>query len=253
MLFDSHAHYNDSKFDEDRIELLSSMPQNNVGLIMNAADSVASVKEILSLCDKFPFIYGSCGVHPENTMNMTDDDIDILRNYTNNEKIKAIGEIGLDYYWDDVPRDIQKKWFIKQLELANEVDLPVIIHDRDAHGDTVDILRQNMKTGGVLHCFSGSREMARDVLDMGMYIAFGGTATFKNARRVQEVLEYVPMDRIMIETDCPYLAPEPHRGKKNSSLYIHYVCEKIAEIKGITAKEVEEITFENAKKCYKIQ
>lgn len=253
MLFDSHAHYNDSKFDEDRIELLSLMQQNNIGFIMNAADSIESVKDILALCEKFPFIYGSCGVHPENTLDMTEADIEVLRSYAGNERIKAIGEIGLDYYWDDVPRDIQKKWFARQLELANEVDLPVIIHDRDAHGDTVDILRQNLKTGGVLHCFSGSREMARDVLDMGMYIAFGGTSTFKNARRVQEVIDYVPLDRMMIETDCPYLAPEPHRGKKNSSLYIHYVCEKIAEIKGVSAKEVEDITFANAKTCYKIQ
>ena len=252
MIFDSHAHYNDSKFDEDRDQLLSSMQENNVGYIMNAADSMESIEKILDLCNKFPFMYASVGVHPENTAQMTDKDIKLLRNYTSHEKVKAIGEIGLDYYWDDVERSTQKEWFIRQIELANEVKLPIIVHDRDAHGDTVDVLKQHLKTGGVLHCFSGSREMARDVLNLGMYIAFGGTLTFKNARRVREVMEYVPLDRILVETDCPYLAPEPFRGKKNSSLYIPYILDVMAEIKGVTPHDAEEITCLNAKKCFGI-
>lgn len=252
MIFDSHAHYNDSKFNDDRLELLAKMPENNIGYIMNAADSMESIEKILPLCEKFPFMYMSVGVHPENADKITEKDIDIMRGYTSHEKVKAIGEIGLDYYYDDIPRDIQKKWFIRQLELANEVSLPVIIHDREAHGDTVDILKQNLKTGGVLHCFSGSREMARDVLNMGMYIAFGGTLTFKNARRVREVLEYVPLGSILVETDSPYLAPEPYRGKRNSSLYIPHILEIMAQIKGISVSEAEEITLENAKKCFDI-
>lgn len=252
MIFDSHAHYNDSKFNEDRDQILSSMTENGIGYIMNAADSMESVKKIMALCEKFPFMYMSIGVHPENTAHMTEDDIELLKKYAEYEKVKAIGEIGLDYYWDDVERDIQKKWFIRQLELANSLNLPVIIHDREAHGDTVDILKNHLKTGGVLHCFSGSREMAKEVLDMGMYLAFGGTLTFKNARKSREVLEYVPLDRILVETDCPYLAPEPNRGKRNCSLYIPYILETMAEIKGITKEEAEEITYNNAKKCFNI-
>ena len=252
MIFDSHAHYNDSKFNEDRDQILSSMTENGIGYIMNAADSMESIKKIMDLCEKFPFMYMSIGVHPENTADMTEDDIELLKKYAEYEKVKAIGEIGLDYYWDDVERDIQKKWFIRQIELANSLNLPVIIHDREAHGDTIDILKKYLKTGGVLHCFSGSREMAKEVLDMGMYLAFGGTLTFKNARKSREVLEYVPLDRILVETDCPYLAPEPNRGKRNSSLYIPYILETMAQIKGITKEEAEEITYNNARKCFNI-
>ena len=197
-------------------------------------------------------MYMSVGVHPEHTGTMTDEDMDILKSYTDHEKVKAIGEIGLDYYYDDVEKSIQKNWFIRQIELANQVSLPVIVHDREAHGDTLDILKNHLKTGGVLHCFSGSREMAREVIDMGMYIAFGGTLTFKNARRVREVMEYVPLEWILVETDCPYLAPEPNRGKRNSSLYIPHILETMADIKGISVQEAEEITCNNAKKCFGI-
>lgn len=252
MIFDSHAHYNDSRFDEDRISLLGELPENNIGYIMNAADSMDSIKNILPLCEKFPFMYMSVGVHPENTRDMTEADIALLSDYTKLKKVKAIGEIGLDYYYDDVEKSIQKKWFIRQIELANETNLPIIVHDREAHGDTVDILKKHCKTGGVLHCFSGSREMAKQVIDMGMYISFGGTLTFKNARKVREVFEYVPLDRILVETDCPYLAPEPYRGKRNSSLYIPYILNIMAEIKGISCEAAEEITFNNAKKCFNI-
>lgn len=254
MLFDSHAHYDDEKFNDDRDLILSQMQENNVGLIMNACAAMSDLEAISALCARYPFVYGAVGVHPSDCAELTEADMQTLADAAQNPKIKAIGEIGLDYYYDDVPREVQKKWFSRQTELARELKMPVIIHDREAHGDTMDILKScgAKDCGGVLHCFSGSTEMAREVLNLGMYIAFGGSLTFKNARKTVEAAEYVPIDRIMIETDSPYLAPEPMRGKRNSSLYIHYVAEKIAEIKGMSADEVERITFENAKMCFGI-
>lgn len=255
MIFDSHAHYNDSRFDEDRDDVISSMPEQNVGYIMNVADSMESIKRVLAIADKYPFVYASVGVHPEAVGNLTENDIQKLAEYTREKKVKAIGEIGLDYYYDDVERDVQKKWFARQIELAGEVGLPIIVHDRDAHKDCLDILKASAvkKVGGILHCFSGSCETAREVLELGMYIGIGGTLTFKNARRVREVARYVPLDRIVLETDCPYLAPEPYRGKRNSSDLIRYVAEMLAQIKGVSQEKVEKITLENAKKCYGIE
>ena len=254
MLFDSHAHYDDSRFNEDRFLVIDSMKDNNVGGIMNACAALSDIPLILEMADKYPFMYASVGVHPSDVEELSEDKIEIIKNAARHEKVKAIGEIGLDYYYDDVPRDIQKKWFIRQIELAKELNLPIIVHDRESHQDTVDILKStNAQTvGGVLHCFSGSREMAKEILGLGFYIAFGGTLTFKNARRAVEVAEYVPLDRILIETDSPYLAPVPERGKRNDSRLIKYVAEKLAEIKGLTTKEIEEITFNNAKKCFRI-
>lgn len=255
MIFDSHAHYNDSKFNEDRDTVINALTQNNVGYVMNVADSMDSLEKVLAIADKYEFVYASVGVHPEETGGLTEEDMKTLKKYAELPKVKAIGEIGLDYYWDSVERDIQKKWFARQIELAKEVNLPIIIHDREAHGDCVDILRsmKACEVGGILHCFSGSCEMARDVLNMGMYIGIGGTVTFKNARKVKEVAEYVPLDRIVLETDAPYLAPEPFRGQRNTSAYIKYVIEEIAKIKGIAPLEVEEVTFRNAMECYKIK
>ena len=255
MLFDSHAHYNDEKFNDDRDELLSSMPENNVGLIMNSCSSLDEVPLIFDICEKYPFIYASVGIHPHEVENVTEDDMTRLKEYAKNSKVKAIGEIGLDYYYDFSPRDVQKKWFARQVEVAKELNMPVIIHDRDAHKDCMDILRDcNVReTGGVFHCYAGSVEMAREILDWGMYIAFGGTLTFKNSVRPVEVAKYVPLDRIVIETDSPYLTPVPHRGKRNSSLYVHYVAEKLAEIRGMSAEEIENITYENAKRCFKME
>lgn len=255
MLFDSHAHYNDEKFDADRDELLSSMPENNVGLIMNSCSSLDEVPLIFDICKKYPFVYASVGIHPHEVENMTEEDIITIKEYAKNPKVKAIGEIGLDYYYDFSPRDIQKKWFARQVELAKELNMPVIIHDRDAHKDCMDILRacNVSETGGVFHCYAGSVETAREILDWGMYIAFGGTLTFKNSVRPVELARYVPLDRIVIETDSPYLTPVPHRGKRNSSLYIHYVAEKLAEIRGMSAEEIENITYENAKRCFKME
>ena len=252
MIFDSHAHYNDKAFDEDIHELLSSMPENNVGYIMNACSSLDETERILRLCEEYSFIYGAVGIHPECAC-LCDNGVEqeICR-IAAHDKIRAIGEIGLDYYWDTVPRDIQKECFDAQLSIAQKLNMPVIIHDREAHKDSLDIAALHKGLVGVFHCFSGSREMAREVLDLGYYIAFGGSLTFKNNVKTTEVAKYVPLDRIVIETDCPYLTPVPYRGKRNSSLYLHYVVDKIAEIKGITAEEVETATFENAKKLFRI-
>lgn len=254
MLFDSHAHYDDAKFDEDRDAVLSAMTQNNVGLIMNACASMEDIAAIDAMTKKYPFVYGALGVHPSDCGGLCEADMQTIAKGCENEKIKAIGEIGLDYYYDDVERQVQKKWFARQIELAKELNLPIIVHDREAHADTMDILRSvgAADCGGVLHCFSGSKQMARDVLDLGMYIAFGGSLTFKNARKTVEVAEYVPLENILIETDSPYLAPVPMRGKRNSSLFIHYVAERLAEIKGVSVETVEDITFCNGKKCFNI-
>lgn len=255
MLFDSHAHYNDKKFDGDRDAVLSVMQENNVGLIMNSCSDLNEVPDIFAICEKYPFVYASVGIHPHEVENLTAEDMDKLKEYAKNPKVKAIGEIGLDYFYDLSPRDTQKKWFAAQVDIARELNMPVIIHDRDAHKDTMDILRDhNVKeTGGVFHCYAGSVEMAKEILDWGMYIAFGGSLTFKKSVRPAEVAEYVPLERIVIETDCPYLTPEPHRGKRNSSLYIHYVAEKLAQIKGVSVDEIERATFENAKRCFGIE
>ena len=238
MLFDSHAHYNDERFDEDRFELLSQMRENNVGLIMNSCSSLDEIPLIFEICEKFPFVYASAGIHPHEVENVKESDMETLKEYTKNPKVKAIGEIGLDYYYDFSPRETQKKWFARQVDVARELNLPVIIHDRDAHKDSMDILRDHKvsEVGGVFHCYAGSVEMAREILDGGMYIAFGGSLTFKNSVRPVEVAKYVPLDRILIETDSPYLTPVPHRGKRNSSLYIHYVAEKLAEVRGVSVE-----------------
>ncbi len=255
MLFDSHAHYNDERFSGDVFDVLGSMKENNVGYIMNACSSMEEIPYILKLSQEFPFLYASVGVHPHEVYNMTDADLEKLAELSKHEKVKAIGEIGLDYYYDNSPRDVQREWFARQIELAKEVNLPIIIHDRDAHKDTMDILKaHNAKVcGGVFHCYSGSAEMAKEVVDMGLYIAFGGSVTFKNAKKVQEAAAVVPLEKILIETDCPYLTPEPHRGKRNSSLFIHYVAQKLSQIKGVSVEEIEKITCENAKKCFSIE
>lgn len=254
MLFDSHAHYNDERFNDDRDEILSSMSENNVGLILNSCSSLDEIDDIFAICKKYSFVYASVGIHPHEAENVTEKDMDRLIEYSKQPFVKAIGEIGLDYYYDFSPRETQQKWFAHQVDIARELNMPVVIHDRDAHKDTMDILRtHNIKEiGGVFHCYAGSVEMAREILDWGMYIAFGGTLTFKKSVRPVEVAKYVPLDRIVIETDSPYLTPEPNRGKRNSSLYIHYVAEKLAEIKGLSVDEIEQATFENAKKCFNI-
>lgn len=252
MIFDSHAHYNDEAFEADADSVLSSMKENNVGYIMNACSKLSEMDRILKLCTRYPEVYGSVGIHPECACKWTDDIQTQMTEYAAMDKICAIGEIGLDYYWDSVPRAVQKECFDAQLSLAEKLHMPVIIHDREAHKDSLDIVSLHKGLQGVFHCFSGSREMARQVLDCGYYIAFGGSLTFKNNIKTTEVAEYVPLDRMVVETDCPYLTPVPHRGKRNSSLYLCYVIDKIASIKGISSAEVEEVTCKNAIKLYNI-
>lgn len=254
MLFDTHAHYTDERFKDDIDKVLSDMKNNDIVLIMNSCSSIDEIEGIIALCEKYPFVYGSVGVHPHEAKTLKESDMDILKKYAHHPKIKAIGEIGLDYYYDNSPRDIQKKWFSRQLDLAAELKMPFVIHDRDAHGDTMDILRgANLTYGGAFHCYAGSREMAKEVLSMGLYIAFGGSLTFKNAKTPKEVAKYVPLDRIILETDAPYLAPMPQRGRRNDSRYMHLVAQMIADIKGITYEEVAKATYENGKKLFKIE
>lgn len=255
MIFDTHAHYDDEQFDHDRDELLRSLESQGIGRVVNIGASVASTQATVALTEQYPFVYGAVGVHPSSAYEMNDDVLEWLRSLTKLPKIVAIGEIGLDYYWDkeeDV-RENQKKWFIRQLTLARECGLPVCIHSRDAAKDTLDIMKAHgQNLGGVIHCFSYSVEIAREYVKMGYYIGIGGVVTFKNARAIKEVVADLPLERIVLETDCPYLAPVPHRGKRNSSLNLHYVTQAISEIKGISVAEVEAVTWENAMKLYRL-
>lgn len=251
IIFDAHAHYDDDKFDSDREKLLCSMPEKGVGCIVNAAVDIETSKWALDYSDKYDFIYGTVGIHPECAQNVPNNYIEQLKNFAQHKKAVAIGEIGLDYYWDEVPRDIQKKIFIKQIELAKELDLPVVVHNRDAHGDTMEILRK-YKPKGLVHCFSGSVEMCKEVVKLGMSISLGGVVTFKNARHSVEVAEYIPLDRLLLETDAPYLTPVPFRGKRCDSSMIKFTAMRIAEIKNISMEELLTITTENACKLYNI-
>lgn len=252
MIFDTHAHYDDEAFDEDRDTVLSGLAGEGVGLVLNACASMDDLKTGAFLSEKYDFIYLSAGVHPQEVSDMNEECISLIRQAAKNPRVRAIGEIGLDYHYDDTPKDLQKKWFTRQVELAQELNLPVMIHDREAHRDTLDILHALKNTGGVFHCFSGSVEMAREVLDMDMYIAIGGSLTFKNAKTPKEVAAYVPLDRLVIETDSPYLAPVPFRGKRNYSAYLKYVVAVLAEIRGMSTEEIERVTFENGKKLFGI-
>lgn len=253
-IFDTHAHYDDEAFDEDRDELLGCLKDHGVGCVVNVGASISSSKTTIRLAEKYPFIYGAVGVHPNETAELTEEDMEWLKTVSAGEKIVAIGEIGLDYYWDEPEREIQKKWFVRQLDLAKETGLPVIIHSRDAAQDTLDIMKaeHDGATGGVIHCFSYGVEMAREYLNMGYYLGIGGVLTFKNAKKLKEVVEYAPMDRLVLETDCPYLAPVPNRGKRNSSLNIPYVVDAMAEIKQLKPEEIIRMTAENAKKLYRL-
>lgn len=252
MIFDTHAHYDDEAFDEDRDAVLSGLAKEGVGLVLNACANINDLKTGAALAEKYDFIYLSAGVHPQEVADMNEESVSLIKQAAQNPRVRAIGEIGLDYHYDDTPKDIQKKWFSRQVELAQELNLPVMIHDREAHRDTLDILHALKNTGGVFHCFSGSVEMAREVLDMDMYIAIGGSLTFKNAKTPKEVAAYVPLDRLVIETDSPYLAPVPFRGKRNYSAYLSYVVDMLAEIRGMSREEIERVTFENGKKLFGI-
>lgn len=255
MIFDTHAHYDDEAFDEDRETLFSDMRKRGVEYIVNIGASIASTKKTLELVDRYPFIYGAVGVHPSETGELTLEDLEWLRMEAKKAKVVAIGEIGLDYYWTEPDRETQKKWFTRQLKLAQELKLPVVIHSRDAAKDTLDILKawDEHKTKGVIHCFSYTWEIAREYLSMDYYFGIGGVLTFKNARKLVEAVERIPIERILLETDCPYLAPEPYRGKRNQSDYIYYVADKLAQLKSLSREEVLEITEKNAREFYGIR
>lgn len=251
-IFETHAHYDDTAFSEDRDFLLQQMHREGIEYIVNIGCSMETSRGITKLVRQYDFLYGTVGVHPEDAGSLTEPDMEELEELSRQEKILAIGEIGLDYHYDEPPRDIQKQWFVRQLDLAKRRQLPVVIHSRDAAKDTLDIMKAEHagKTNGVIHCFSYGIEMAREYLNMGYYIGIGGVVTFKNGRKLKEVAEYVPLDSIVLETDAPYLAPVPFRGKRNCSLYLKYVAEELAQLKGISAEEVCAVTFENAKKLY---
>lgn len=246
MLFDTHAHYNDERFDNDRDEVLMSLKSAGVTRVLNASYSVSSAVIALDLADRYPFVYASAGVHPHDAETMTDGTIAELEKLLAHPKAVAVGEIGLDYHYDYSPRDVQRARFREQLELARRVGKPVIIHTREATAETLEIARDFSDLSMVFHCFPGSWETAQIVLNMGWYISFTGVVTFKNAARALDVVKKMPPERLMIETDCPYMSPEPHRGKRNSSLYLPFIAEKIAEVRGVSAAEIAAVTTENA-------
>lgn len=253
MLFDTHTHLDDKKFDQDRSAVIDSLKSEGVSLLVNIGADMQSSENSIALSEKYDFIYASVGVHPSDTKDLTDEDIQKLEKMSRHEKVVAIGEIGLDYYWDEPERDIQKKWFIKQLALAKDLNMPYIIHDRDAHSDTIEIIKKVGYTNGVMHCFSGSAEFAQEVIKMGMYVSLSGTVTFKNAQKTKAVAGIVPLDKLLIETDSPYLTPEPFRGKRNNSGYLKYTAQKIAEIRNMEFEEIAKITMENGKRFYNIK
>lgn len=254
MIFDTHAHYDDDVFAEDRDILLKDMKSKGVDFIVNVGASMDSTKKALKLAEEYSFIYAAIGVHPSETDGLTENDMEWLKSRAHGSKVVAIGEIGLDYYWPEPNPFIQKKWFERQMQLAGEVKLPVIIHSREAAKDTLDILKTYRKeiVGSVIHCFSYAKEIAREYLDMDYYFGIGGVLTFKNARKLVEAVEYIPMNRILLETDCPYLAPEPYRGKRNQSDYIDFVAQKLSEIKKMSKESILEQTMQNAKEFYGI-
>ena len=250
-IFDTHAHYDDKAFDEDRYELLDAMPKNNVKYIINQGTDVETSKFSISLAEKYDYVYAAVGIHPEEIYK--EESVGQIKKLTAHKKVVAIGEIGLDYHYDNTNKDAQLKYFIDQLHLANEENLPVVVHSRDAQKDTLDTLKSiKINNNGVIHCFSGSLESAKEFLKLGFYLGFDGPITFKNAKSALEVLEYIPLDKILIETDAPYLTPTPFRGERNNSMYLTYVINKIAEIKKITSDEIADITMNNAKTLFKI-
>ena len=250
IIYDTHAHYDDSSFDEDREVLLNELKSNGVALILNCASSYESIDKTYKLTTDNDFIYGALGIHPENADEFNDSvENEIIDLISKNKKIIAIGEIGLDYYWDENPsKEVQKEVFRRQMKLAEKLNLPVVIHDRDAHGDTLDILKEFPNVKGILHCFSGSVEFAMECIKLGYYIGIGGVVTFKNAKKVVEVVSKIPMEKMLSETEAPYMAPVPNRGKRNKSDYIAYIIEQIAQIKELDPKEVNLALNDNFKR-----
>jgi len=254
MLFDTHAHYDDEKFDDDRYEAIERAYRSGVHYIINASSDLNSAVKSIALAERFEFVYAAVGIHPHSAGEITEETLSNIAQMAAGRKVVAIGEIGLDYHYDFSPRDVQKEAFAAQIGLAKKLGLPIIVHNRDSHEDVMSIIKAEgaREVGGVFHCYSGSAEMARELLNNNFYISIGGPVTFKNARKIVEVLKYVPDDRLLVETDCPYLAPEPLRGKRNESSYIRYVVQKIAEIKGTDFEKIARITTENAKRLFRI-
>ena len=252
MLFDTHAHFDHRKFDADREALLASLPEKNVSLLMNIGCDLSSSLKSVALSEQYPFIYCAVGSHPDAADSLTEQTLQMYRQLAARPKVRAIGEIGLDYHYEDVPRRQQLLAFEQQLELAQELYLPVVIHEREAHGDCLDVLRNHPKARGVFHCFSGSWEMAKKLTDQGWYLGFTGVITFHNARRAVEVAQKMPLDRMVIETDCPYMAPEPHRGVRNDSGFLRYMAQKLAELRGVSLEEMAAITTENGRRLFAI-
>lgn len=253
MIFETHAHYDDEQFDLDREELLSSMPEQGVGTIVNVSATYESCRRVVDLVQKYPFMYAAVGIHPDEVGSLNEERFAALKELCGREKVVAVGEIGLDYYWDNESHDVQKEWFVRQLDLARELNLPVLIHSREAAADTMEIMKEHGQgLRGVIHCYSYSKEQAKEYVKMGYYIGVGGVVTFKNARKLKETVEEIPLTSIVLETDCPYLAPVPFRGKRNNSSYIKYVAEEIAEIKGISYEAVVEQTEKNARDLYNL-
>ena len=253
MLFDTHAHYDAEQFDADRDAVLSALPERGVGLVVNPGCDLPSSRAAVELAERYPFVYAAVGYHPENCAPYAPADLEVLRALAARPKVVAIGEIGLDYYWaENPPREFQREVFRAQMALAEELDLPVIVHDRDAHADSLAVVKEFPHVRGVFHCFSGSAEMARELVKLGWMVSFTGVLTYKNARRAVEAAQAVPLDRLMVETDSPYMAPVPHRGKRNDSGYVRFTCQRLAEIKGIPFEDCERITTENGKRFFRI-
>ena len=254
MIFETHAHYDDEAFDKDRDSLLPSLAKHGIEKIINVGASLRGVADTVRLTEKYPFVYGAVGVHPDEVGTLDEEKMKWLKSLCDLPKVVAVGEIGLDYYWDKEHHDIQKKWFVRQMDLAKETELPIIVHSRDAAKDTLDIMKaeraDNLK--GVIHCYSYSVEQAKEYMNMGYYLGVGGVVTFKNGKRLKDVVEYAPLEYLLLETDAPYLAPEPYRRHRNCSAYLTYVAEEIARIKGVSYETVVDVTRENAGKLFGI-
>lgn len=255
MIFESHAHYDDEAFNKDRDALLESLEEKGIGYVINVGSSLKTTENTIALTEKYSFVYGAAGVHPSDTGELNEENFLWLKQQCTHPKIVAVGEIGLDYYWDKPDRETQKKWFERQLQLAKEVKLPIIIHSREAAKDTLDMMKtvRADELDGVIHCYSYTREMAREYLDMNYYFGIGGVVTFQNGKKLKEVVAYIPIEKILLETDSPYLSPVPYRGKRNSSLYLPFIAKQIAQIKGMDYDEVVDITMQNAKRLFRIR
>ena len=252
-IFDTHAHYDSDSFDEDRENVIKELKENGVIGVLNCGSDLYGLRKSVELAKEFDMFYAAVGIHPENADEFNEDVVKEIKEFVKNEKVKAIGEIGLDYYWEEnPPREVQKEVFRAQMKLADELNLPVVIHDRDAHKDTLEIMKEFPNVIGVVHCFSGSVEFAKECIKLGYYIGFTGVLTFKNAKKLVDVCREIPAERILVETDCPFMAPVPFRGKRNKSDYIEYIIDKMSEIRGISGEEMNEILLNNKKRLFKI-